>query len=62
MQDKQNESEVIQDINAPTCDIVSDLGCFDEAISKFLKWFMPDKLWELSHMTNIFVSAVEKYF
>lgn len=29
-----------EDINALTCGIVSVLGCSDEAISAFLKWFM----------------------
>jgi len=57
---------VIQDINACIRDIVSALGCSDEAISKFLKSFMQDELFEICRRNvSIFffyVSAVEKNF
>lgn len=31
---------MIEDINAPTCDIVCVLGCSNEVVSMFLKHFM----------------------
>lgn len=54
-----------EDMNPPTCDIVSVFGCSNEAISTFLKRFMQkdgERYLEEIHRYSFLTSALQENF